>query len=104
MQVFLKGKQFSGGVVTATELPLAPNIPGLNFIVGSLADPKVVLDALAEVTEVKVVSSPSVVVVDNQPALLKVGDEVPDIDAASHDSRKPERVRSSAQFDFAIPA
>jgi general secretion pathway protein D len=29
------------------------------------------------VTEVKVVSSPSVVVVDNQPAILKVGDEVP---------------------------
>jgi general secretion pathway protein D len=54
-----------------------PNNPGLSFIVGTLTDPKVVLDALADVTEVKVVSSPSVVVVDNQPALLKVGDEVP---------------------------
>jgi general secretion pathway protein D len=49
----------------------------LNFIVGALTDPKVVLDALSDVTEVKVVSSPSVVVVDNQPAILKVGDEVP---------------------------
>jgi len=77
VQVFLKGKRFSGGFVNATEIPLAPSVPGLNFIVGSLADPKVVLDALADVTEVKVVSSPSVVVVDNQPALLKVGDEVP---------------------------
>lgn len=77
VQVFLKGKRFSGGFVNATEIPLAPSVPGLNFIVGSLADPKVVLDALADVTEVKVVSSPSVVVVDNQPAVLKVGDEVP---------------------------
>ena len=76
VQVFLKGKHVSGGVIT-NKLPLVPNNPGLNFIIGSLTDPKVVLDALADVTEVKVVSSPSVVVVDNQPAILKVGDEVP---------------------------
>jgi general secretion pathway protein D len=77
VQVFLKSKSTSGGFVNATEIPLAPSVPGLNFIVGSMADPKVVLDALADVTEVKIVSSPSVVVVDNQPAVLKVGDEVP---------------------------
>jgi general secretion pathway protein D len=77
VQVFLKGKKFAGGHVNAQEIPLAPSFPGLNFIVGSFAEPHVVLDALASVTEVKVVSSPSVVVLDNQPALLKVGDEVP---------------------------
>jgi general secretion pathway protein D len=77
VQVFLKGKNLSGGVVSDTKLPIVANNPGLNFIVGSLTDPKVVLDALADVTEVKVVSSPAVVVVDNQPAILKVGDEVP---------------------------
>ena len=77
VQEFLKGKKFSGGHVNAQEIPLAPAYPGLNFIIGSFTDPRIVLDALASVTEVKVVSSPSVVVVDNQPALLKVGDEVP---------------------------
>jgi general secretion pathway protein D len=77
VQVFLKGKKFSGGHVNAQEIPLAPTYPGLNFIIGSFTDPRIVLDALASVTEVKVVSSPSVVVLDNQPALLKVGDEVP---------------------------
>jgi general secretion pathway protein D len=77
VQVFLKGKDFSGGHVNQTEIPLGPGFPGMNFILGSLTDPKLVLDALAGVTEVKVVSSPSVVVIDNQPALLKVGDEVP---------------------------
>lgn len=77
VQLFLKGKKVSGGVVGDAGVPLVPNSFGLNLIVGALTDPKVVLDALAEVTEVKVVSSPSVVVVDNQPAILKVGDEVP---------------------------
>ena len=77
VQVFLKGKKLSGGQVNAEAIPLAPTYPGLNFIIGSFTDPRIVLDALASVTEVKVVSSPSVVVVDNQPALLKVGDEVP---------------------------
>jgi general secretion pathway protein D len=77
VQVFLKGKNISGGVISDTKLPIGPNNAGLNFIVGALTDPKVVLDALSNVTEVKVVSSPSVVVVDNQPAILKVGDEVP---------------------------
>jgi general secretion pathway protein D len=77
VQVFLKGKKFAGGQVNAEAIPLAPTYPGLNFIIGSFTDPRIVLDALASVTEVKVVSSPSVVVLDNQPALLKVGDEVP---------------------------
>jgi general secretion pathway protein D len=77
VQVFLKGKKLTGGHVNAEAIPLAPTYPGLNFIIGSFTDPRIVLDALASVTEVKVVSSPSVVVVDNQPALLKVGDEVP---------------------------
>ena len=82
VQVFLKGKNISGGVSTSdtplgSSAPISPNNTGLNLIIGSLTDPKVVLDALSDVTEVKVVSSPSVVVVDNQPAMLKVGDEVP---------------------------
>ena len=78
VQVFLKGKNVAGGLFDGPELTLRPSFPGLNFILGSnIADPRLVLDALSTVTEVKVVSSPSVVVVDNQPALLKVGDEVP---------------------------
>jgi general secretion pathway protein D len=82
VQVFLKGKNIAGGVSTSdtplgAKTPISPNNIGLNLLIGSLTDPKVVLDALSDVTEVKVVSSPSVVVVDNQPAILKVGDEIP---------------------------
>ena len=82
VQVFLKGRNIAGGVSTSdtplgASAPISPNNIGLNLIAGSLTDPKVVVDALSDVTEVKVVSSPSVVVVDNQPAILKVGDEIP---------------------------
>lgn len=65
------------GSTIAETLTLTPSFPGFNLLVGNLVDPKVVLDALASVTSVKVVSSPSLVVVDNQSATLKVGDEVP---------------------------
>jgi general secretion pathway protein D len=77
VQVYLKGKNLSGGISDGSTLTIKPGLPGFNMFFGHIADPKIVLDALAAITEVKVVSSPSVVVVDNQPALLKVGDEVP---------------------------
>jgi general secretion pathway protein D len=37
----------------------------------------VILDALHSLTDVKVLSNPSLVVLDNQPATLQVGDQVP---------------------------
>ncbi|HEX5959357.1 MAG TPA: type II secretion system secretin GspD [Hyphomicrobiaceae bacterium] len=68
----------TGSVGNLTDgLPLSRVVPGLNFLLGSEASPKLVLDALRDVTEVKILSSPSLVVVNNQPALLQVGDQVP---------------------------
>ena len=46
-------------------------------MVGPQAQPRVILDALHAVTSVKVLSNPSLVVIDNQPAILQVGDQVP---------------------------
>ena len=57
--------------------PLTPTVPGVNFIVGQLTNPAAVINALRDVTRVKILSSPSLVVADDQPALLQVGDEVP---------------------------
>lgn len=51
--------------------------PGFNFLVGSATQPNVILDALHTVTSVKVLSNPSLVVVNNQKATLQVGDVVP---------------------------
>ncbi|ABE61625.1 type II and III secretion system protein [Nitrobacter hamburgensis X14] len=52
-------------------------LPGFNFLIGSEAQPAVILDALHAVTSVKVLSNPSLVVINNQTATLQVGDTVP---------------------------
>jgi general secretion pathway protein D len=58
-------------------LPLTPAAPGTNLVLGALANPSAVISTLRDVTDVKVLSSPSLVVADNQPAVLQVGDQVP---------------------------
>jgi general secretion pathway protein D len=56
---------------------LARALPGFNFLLGPESEPRLVLDALRAVSDVKVLSTPSVVVLDNQVATLQVGDQVP---------------------------
>ena len=52
-------------------------LPGFNLLVGSENTPQVVLNALHGITNVKILSNPSLVVVDNGVATLQVGDQVP---------------------------
>lgn len=52
-------------------------LPGYNLLLGHEAQPTVILNALSKLTDVKVLSAPSLVVMDNQPALLQVGNEIP---------------------------
>jgi general secretion pathway protein D len=65
------------GVQSTAQGLLGRVIPGLNLVLGSEASPKIILSALSTLTTVKVLSAPSLVVMDNQPALLQVGDEIP---------------------------
>jgi general secretion pathway protein D len=50
---------------------------GLNIIAGNPASPRVVINALSAITDVKILSNPSLVVVDNGDASLEVGDQIP---------------------------
>jgi general secretion pathway protein D len=50
---------------------------GLNIIAGHAAAPRVVINALSALTDVKILSNPSLVVVDNGDASLEVGDQIP---------------------------
>jgi general secretion pathway protein D len=52
-------------------------LPGFNFLVGTEAQPQVIINALHAVTDVKILSNPSLVVIDNQAATLQVGDQIP---------------------------
>jgi general secretion pathway protein D len=87
VQYFLSGKSV-GLVSTAsaaaqTAAPVAPAVlqpvtPGaFNLILGNQSQPRAILNALSTITNVKVLSSPSIVALDNEPALLEVGDQVP---------------------------
>jgi general secretion pathway protein D len=86
VQYFLAGNQSGGGVgagflgaaaQTAAQA-LAPQVaPGLNLLLGPQNSPRLILNALNQITSVKVLSSPSIVALDNEPALLEVGNEIP---------------------------
>jgi general secretion pathway protein D len=62
---------------TVTSALINRAFPGFNFLLGSESNPHAILDALHSVTSVKVLSNPSLVVINNQVATLQVGDEVP---------------------------
>jgi general secretion pathway protein D len=50
--------------------------PGLSWLFAT-SDVRVVLNALTAITDVNVISSPTLLVLDNEPARLQVGDQVP---------------------------
>ncbi len=64
------------GNFSGTTQTLLGTFPGFNFFFNG-GDVKAVIDALESITDVKVLSSPQLVVLDNQAAELQVGDEVP---------------------------
>jgi general secretion pathway protein D len=64
-----------GGLADATRL-VAGRFPGFSALFAG-TDVRVVLNALEQVTDVNVVSSPHLLVLDNQTARLQVGDQVP---------------------------
>ncbi len=55
---------------------IAPTYPGFSYIL-SASNIKIVLDELSSVTHVEVLSSPQLMVLNNQTATLQVGDQVP---------------------------
>ena len=71
VQFFLKSSNVgapanTGSVVnTAANAVLSRVLPGFNFLVGTEAQPQVIINALHAVTDVKILSNPSLVVVDN---------------------------------------
>ncbi|MBY0431764.1 MAG: type II secretion system protein GspD, partial [Rhodospirillales bacterium] len=76
VQWFLKKGAGSFTLSDAASGAVAPIFPGFSFM-AKHADMRVVLNALESITDVNVVSSPSLMVLDNRMARLQVGDEVP---------------------------
>jgi general secretion pathway protein D len=62
---------------TSTMFPGFGFLPGANLAVAANGGSAVILTALRALTHVEVLSSPNLVVLNNQPARLQVGDQVP---------------------------
>jgi general secretion pathway protein D len=98
VQYFFSSGSVSGGFNTSSPAgatrnsnilePLA-QLPGFNFIF-TPGNSNITIDALARVTDVQVLSSPSLVVQDNSEAILTVGDEVPLITRTAQSIDNPD--------------
>lgn len=65
------------GIGMLGDLALDAAFPGFSYIISKGEDVKAILHALAENKEITVVSSPSLMVLNNQEAKIQVGDQVP---------------------------
>ena len=82
---------------------VAAAVPRFNLVLDT-SDAKVVLSALSEVTDVEVVSSPQLMVLDNQTARLQVGDQVPILtqSSVSNDDLSAPVVNSISYVDTGV--
>ena len=77
---------------------MASAFPGFSFVFAG-SDARVVLNALTEITDVQVISSPQLMVLDNQSARLQVGDQVPIATQSSVTVNDPDApIVNSIQF------
>jgi len=64
--------------------------PGFSYLFTNGTDIKATLNALNEVTDINVVSAPKLMVLNNQTAVLQVGDEVPVVTASAVSTQTPD--------------
>jgi general secretion pathway protein D len=73
---FKKGQQNTAAFSGLDTGKILSKFPGFSYFFNA-ADVQVVLNAVAGVTNIKVLSSPKVMVLDNKTATLQIGDQVP---------------------------
>lgn len=73
---FLESGSNSFTFSSASSGSVSPSFPGFSYVYSG-SDKSAVLNALSSVTDVNVVSSPKLMVLNNQTATLQVGDQVP---------------------------
>ncbi|WP_436636904.1 type II secretion system secretin GspD [Microbaculum sp. FT89] len=74
--VGLKDDVGSIGLFNTVANSINRELPGFNFVIGSEQSPDVIISAFDKITDVSVLSSPSLVVMENETAALQVGEEV----------------------------
>ncbi len=95
------GNDYTGtGVLTGTGTSPASVLPGFSYTVtDAIPDIKAVLNALSERSLINIISTPSVMVLDNHTAFIHVGDQIPVIDSrATSDASNDSRIVQSITF------
>ena len=82
---------------TPTQNLLTSLFPGFSYLFAT-DDVKIVINALAAVTDVKVVSSPQLLVLDNETARLQVGDQVPILTTTTAVGADPNDVVQEVEY------
>lgn len=77
VQYFYSQKNNQVGLTNTLTNAITPTLPGFSYIFSAGNDIRIILDALDSVTRVNVISSPEIMVLNNQTATLQVGDQVP---------------------------
>ncbi|MCG7984901.1 MAG: type II secretion system secretin GspD [Candidatus Thiodiazotropha lotti] len=92
------GRPYQGGLGS----PLPDNVGGDGFALGlfnSLDDLKVFFDILENESSVKFLSAPQIMVIDNQTASFRVGDQIPIVTRSSQSTTDPNApIVSEVQF------
>jgi general secretion pathway protein D len=77
VQWFLQRDENSATLSSSGAGGVASQFPGFSYVYDRSVNSRAVLNALASVTDVKVLSSPKLMVLNNQTATIQVGDQVP---------------------------
>lgn len=88
---FLQAGPFSAGISDNSSGAVAPNYPGFNFSF-KVPEAQVVISALEAHTDVRIVSSPQLTVIDRETATIQVGDQVPIVTKSVQDASSGRNV------------
>ncbi len=77
VQYYFQQGNFTSLNTLAKTASVAPIVPGFAAILSPGDNIQIILNALESITHVNVISAPKLLVLNNQPAALDVGDEVP---------------------------
>jgi general secretion pathway protein D len=77
VQYFIRSGNASLGLFGTNANVIRPEVPGFNFVLGGGRSPSLIIDAFDAMTDVQVLSSPSLVVMENEVAKFQVGDQIP---------------------------
>ncbi len=90
VQYFFEDDGDSIGLSSGTTQSISPELPGFSLVLNT--PPRVVVDALDDLTSVNVVSSPNLMILNNESARLVVGDQVPVATRQSQDGSQNDEV------------